>query len=149
MTIELNKYNHCKEKSHACNEKRKRFEIIATPDERLELWRIKVDGCIYNKTLNDIKYCDYIFIYKDIFACFVELKGKDISHAVKQLEDSIKNIPTDEQKYKYAFIVPSKVDNPNYAKQIEWKRMFKTKHNTSFEIKSTKMTKFIKELQKS
>ena len=129
----------------SCTENRSKFEIIdTTENERKELRTIKVDGCIYKNT--SVVRCDYIFELKDVFSCFIELKGKDIKHAVDQLESSLKRISVTGKKH--AFIVSSKNDLPNAKTDYQkWLRMFKNKHQTKFDMKNVLMSKSINELK--
>ena len=148
MTILNDKnYAHCKEKSNACSENERRFEITGSQSGRQNLFRIKVDKCIYNDS-DVLKRCDYIFELKDSFSCFVELKGKHIKDAVLQLNSSLQEFSAEVSGKKYAFIVASKNELPNAkTERQKWERMFKTKYDAKFDMKNAKMSKHIDELK--
>ncbi|MCE2705660.1 MAG: hypothetical protein LW807_01095 [Proteobacteria bacterium] len=141
--LNTNDYPQCKtSNSTSCEENKRQFKIIETsPEDRRYLIKIKVDGCMY--TDKDMtKRCDYIFELQDKFSCFIELKGKDIKHAVEQLESSLKNIAV--QGKKYAFVVSSQV--PKISISQKTILSFKKKYNAKFEIKNTRMEKAINDL---
>lgn len=89
---------------------------------------VTVDGCyIQNGTK-----CDYLFevLQKDVVlqAFYVELKGKDIFHAIEQLENTIKHCKTLHQNIqKEAYIVASRIPKANTSSQ-NIKKKFKTKN---------------------
>ncbi len=145
--IDLNdkQYKDCITTSHSCEENKRRFEIKSTQEERKNLLRFKIDGCIY-KDIHPVKRCDYIFTLKNVFSCFIELKGKDIDTAVAQLESSLQNIKVSGKKY--AFVVSSRNDHPNAkTQQQKFVKKFKLKYQCSFDIKNGLMGKTIEELK--
>ncbi|MCE3268941.1 MAG: hypothetical protein K0R49_1193 [Burkholderiales bacterium] len=88
-----------------------------------------------------------MFILKDIFSCFIELKGKHIEHAVEQLEASLQNFEATGKKY--AFVVASKNEFPSAkTDRQKFEKMFKKNYNCSFDMKNIKMSKQIEELIK-
>ncbi len=136
----------CTTNSHSCEENKKRFEIRATADERKNLLKIQVDGCVYNDS-HSKKRCDYIFMLKDVFSCFIELKGKHIEDAVEQLEASLQNFEVTGKKH--AFVVASENEFPNAkTSRQKFEKMFKIKHDCSFDMKNMKMVKHIGDLRK-
>ncbi|MCC2644975.1 MAG: hypothetical protein K0R94_753 [Burkholderiales bacterium] len=136
----------CTTSSHSCEENKRRFEINSTLEERKNLRKIKVDGCVYNSSHIE-KRCDYIFIFKEIFSCFIELKGKDIKHAVAQLETSLQNFEVTGKKH--AFIVASANEFPSAKTDRQrFEKMFKKNYNCSFDMKNIKMSKQIEDLIK-
>lgn len=86
-----------------------KFEITGLSDDRAaltKLEKIKVDGCLLKDS--SIKKCDFLFIYNDKKFLFVELKGKNIEEAVKQLTSTIRLFMGEgvlQQKEVRAFIV--------------------------------------------
>lgn len=145
--LNINDYADCiTNGSTSCYENGRKFEITSTTrEERQNLKIVKVDGCIYIDS-NAITRCDYIFMYDQIFSCFVELKGTDINHAVIQLESSLQNILVNGKKY--AFIVASKNDLPDAKTQKQkWQKMFKIKYETKFDMKNNTLSKPINELK--
>ena len=72
-----------------CTEKGKRYNLIN--DKKFEIALFHMDGGIVCCEENEPK-CDYLYIVYDQqcpTAIFVELKGKDIRHAINQLKKSI------------------------------------------------------------
>lgn len=147
-TIEIRRKGNCVEKSNACSEGGKRFEIInINGTDKEKLIKIKVDKCVFNDNDHGIKKCDYLFELENVFVCFVELKGKHISEAVCQIETTLCNIKTSAVK-KYAFIVASKNDMPTAkTERQKYERMFKEKYQTKFDMKNAKMFKDINDLK--
>ncbi|OAV73135.1 hypothetical protein Barb6_00525 [Bacteroidales bacterium Barb6] len=86
--VELSKCK-CRARLTVCENKRK-FQIDS--DINLsQIDKIKVDGFLETSSLES--KCDYLFIYRynkkeDVYI-FVELKGTDIKHAIKQIGCSI------------------------------------------------------------
>jgi len=145
--INTNDFKDCIDfEKTSCTENGRTFKIDpASREERKKIKRIKVDDCIYNSN-DSVVRCDYIFELKDVFSCFIELKGKDIKHAVEQLESSLKRISVTGKKH--AFIVSSKNDLPNAKTDYQkWIRMFKKKYQTKFDMKNVLMSKSINDLR--
>jgi len=95
---------------------------------------IKVDGCVI--TSNEILRCDYALIPCDEIEIYVELKGSDISHAVKQIESTIELLSENPQKIKkLCFIVSTCVPKQTTSVQ-QLQIRFKRKFNASFRIKN-------------
>lgn len=76
-----------------CRENSRYFSIEAPSNWTLE--KIKIDGGVV--TDEAVKRCDYALLAKEGKArrnfFFVELKGKDLARAIKQLESSIEHLP--------------------------------------------------------
>jgi len=71
-----------------CSEKRSKYALSLDP--KMEGWRYQVDGYI----ITDGEKCDALILIKDgddFAEVFVELKGSDVSHAIAQLEETLKN----------------------------------------------------------
>lgn len=89
--------------------------------------QVKVDGC-YKTT--DAK-CDYLFeIIQDekiTLVFYIELKGKDIPHAIEQLESTIQYCTSEHKnvKTKQCYIVASKVPSAGTASQVLKKKFLK------------------------
>ncbi|MEO5359331.1 MAG: hypothetical protein H7843_02655 [Nitrospirota bacterium] len=88
--------------------------FIITNKTKKRIMKIKIDNCIIK---NEQKKCDYLFIDCDKSTLyFVELKGRNVSYAVKQILATLEKIKTC-KFYKNsdsvnAYIVSSK-RNPN------------------------------------
>lgn len=71
-----------------CREKRSKY--ILSLDPSMEGWRYQVDNYI----ITEGDKCDALILVKeggDFAEIFVELKGSDVSHAITQLEETLKN----------------------------------------------------------
>jgi len=95
---------------------------------------IRVDGCVIKD--NKILRCDYAIVPCDEIEIYVELKGSDISHAVKQIESTIKFLSDNPQKIKkLCFVVSTRVPKQSTSVQ-QLQSQFKKKFNASFRIKN-------------
>ncbi len=95
---------------------------------------IKVDGCVVND--NGTLRCDYALIPSDEVEIYVELKGSDISHAVKQIESTIELLSEDSKKIKkLCFVVSTRVPKQTTSVQ-QLQTRFRKKFNASFRIKN-------------
>lgn len=95
---------------------------------------IRVDGCVIKD--NEILRCDYAIVPCDEIEIYVELKGSDISHAVKQIESTIKLLSDNPQKIKkLCFVVSTRVPKQSTSVQ-QLQSQFKKKFNASFRIKN-------------
>lgn len=76
-------------KQAVCEEKKKRYNVINDKEYMIALFHM--DGGIVRDEAN-VPKCDFMYIIYDPdcpTAIFVELKGNDIYHAVKQLKASL------------------------------------------------------------
>ena len=92
--------------------------------------------CVFRN--NDAKHCDWLLISENKNEKYcIELKGSDILHGIKQLENTIKTLYPDERSY--VFIVFSgKVSIPSFSSQQQkWKKRFKEKLKSTLYIKKT------------
>jgi len=110
------------------NHSRLKFINASKADVR----KIKVDDCLPIKG----KKCDWLIITSGDVEHFVELKGNDVNHAVKQLENTMKNISTDYKKRKkHCFIACTR--SPKTSTEIQClKVLFKRKYNSNLYVKS-------------
>lgn len=71
-----------------CSERRSKYSLSLEPS--MEGWRYKVDNYIITRG----DKCDALILIKDgsdFAEAFVELKGSDVSHAITQLEETLKH----------------------------------------------------------
>ena len=68
--------------------KEKRSTIIFVNEKRLAIRKVTVDGCVIRDGLR----CDYLLIGNDAHEHYIELKGSDVKHAIKQIVATIKQI---------------------------------------------------------
>jgi len=115
-----------------CNDKSDKSEVVVRENgktfriinkSRLLINTVTIDGCYITKG----RRCDYLFeivdkdIIKNVF--YVELKGKDIEHAVTQLEATIKCCKQIHNELnREAFIVASRVPKSGTCTQVIKKR---------------------------
>jgi hypothetical protein len=95
---------------------------------------VKVDGCAIcdNETLR----CDYALVPFAEIEIYVELKGHDIHHAVKQIESTIRLLSDDPKKIrKLCFVVSTRVPKQTTTIQ-QLQSQFKKKFNANFRIKN-------------
>ena len=98
-----------------------------------KILEIRIDGCVIkdDKTLR----CDFAIVHKDT-EIYVELKGSDIPHAVKQIKSTINLLSNNPQKIKKkCFVVSTRVPKLSTSiqkLQIELKKDF----NADFRVKN-------------
>ncbi|MCH4895959.1 hypothetical protein E0494_04515 [Marinilabiliaceae bacterium JC040] len=104
--------------------------------------KIKVDGCAIND--NNILKCDYLLHILDesdnkkvIKEIFIELKGKNIPHAIEQIKNTIEILSTDKKKCpKLSFVIATKV-KPSFTSIIQKNKIFfKKNYNSSLNIET-------------
>ena len=134
--------DHCNELSSHPSivaEENKRKFIIRNP-EGYRVNMVTVDGCYIQDGLR----CDYLFeIMKPAdrdCVHYVELKGSDISHAIHQLEATIRYCRLQHSILeKSSYIVASKVPKATPKTQI-LKKAFKRKNNMLLHIDTRQKT---------
>lgn len=95
---------------------------------------IRVDDCVIKD--DDTLRCDYAIIPCDEVEIYVELKGSDISHAVKQIESTIRLLSNNPKKIKkLCFVVSTRVPKQSTSVQ-QLQSQFKKRFNASFRIKN-------------
>lgn len=105
-------------------EENKRKCLFLNPNRR-PLVKVVVDGC----EIVDGAKCDYLVIDHCGNEYFVELKGKDLPHAVEQLERSVKQLSDVRNKgKKYAIVVASRYPANDTSMQRA-KVAFRKKYN--------------------
>lgn len=95
--------------------------------------KIIVDGCEIND--NDVK-CDYLHLAKGM-EMYIELKGQDILHAMKQIERTMKLLSSNYQKQaKISYIICTR--SPLTSTEIQnYDRQFRAKFNSKLIIRSS------------
>jgi hypothetical protein len=79
---------------------------------------LEIDNCILKASQKGDNYADYLILDCDKkIAFFVELKGKDSSHAIKQLNTTIKNLANMIQQFKIRARAVMKVNNKKQTSQ--------------------------------
>ncbi len=121
--------NITKNKIIKLTEKKCSFELHNEFNNELKI--IKVDNCAITEGIR----CDYMIIIKE-YEIFIELKGHDINHAFKQIEESIIKLSKDKERNKkqsYIVCVRSPLQSPLIQKMQKY---FKKKYNSELIIKS-------------
>jgi len=118
--------------------KERQSTFIGLNDDKFNFIKVKVDNCLNIKG----KRCDFLLLRIDTnFAYFIELKGKDLDKAVKQLGNSITKINeifVIEEYIKIAFVILTK--NPLASTQVQnLQKKFKKYYNTKLLIKNRKI----------
>lgn len=113
-------------------------QITFSNKSRKKCLKVNVDGGVYPKGAKDLR-CDKLLVEKEnLRFYFVELKGEDIEHAIKQLASSVNNskLNPDCSQDKIAFAV-GKNHFPTASSLIQgWMKKFK-KFGATLEIKNT------------
>ena len=95
---------------------------------------IRVDGCVIRD--NETLRCDYALVLANKIEIYIELKGSNVLHAVKQIESTIMLLSDDPQKIKkLCFVVSTRVPKQTTSIQ-QLQSQFKKKFNASFRIKN-------------
>ena len=113
--------------------KENKSQIIFENQNSLKVEKIKVDGCAIKEGIK----CDYMIkIAKLDLEIYIELKGKDIDHALKQLETTIKKLSENYlKKTKICFIISTRCPSMT-AKIQNFKKKFKKNYNARLTIKN-------------
>jgi hypothetical protein len=102
--------------------------------EQKKILKIRVDGCAIRGD-NTLR-CDYALVPDNGVEIYVELKGSDIPHAIKQLESTINLLSDNPQKIKkLCFVVSTRVPKQTTSIQ-QLQSQFKKRFNASFRIKN-------------
>lgn len=113
------------------SENRRKFEI--RNNSLKDINRVQVDGCFIALGLR----CDYLFEIEDSEVFYVELKGKHIEDAIKQLVATINHCKNIHKSWnKSSFIVASRV--PKVTTSIQnLKKEHKRKYNSKLDVSTT------------
>lgn len=111
-----------------------RSKIVFANQNQEKVLILKVDGCVISD--NETLRCDYALLPSDEVEIYVELKGSDITHAVKQIESTIRLLSENSQKIKkLCFVVSTRVPKQTTSIQ-QLQSKFKKNFNASFRIKN-------------
>lgn len=113
--------------------------IFLNPNQHL-LTKVYVDGC---QIIEGVK-CDYLILDHCHNEYFVELKGKDLSHAVKQLEATIQQLSDKNSTVKKQAIIVSSRNPSNDTSIQRAKVIFKKKYNVELISKNIQAEIIIK-----
>jgi len=131
MEFKVNCVDETNNSQIKCEENKRKIIFI----NRLNILvkRIKVDNC----QITDGLRCDYLVVYKT-FENFIELKGENIKHAFKQLEQTIKLLGNNKNDRK-SYIISSR--SPLASPEIQNQRLlFKRRFNSELIVKNKSLT---------
>lgn len=113
--------------------KEQRSSLILENKEQVSSIKIHVDGCEID---DDGIRCDYLHIAKGI-EMYIELKGQDLTHAMHQIERTMKKLSSNLQKQlKISYIICTR--SPLSSTEIQnYDRQFRSKYNSKLIIKSS------------
>lgn len=116
-----------------CEEKGKKFTLNNATD----FIKVQIDGGVFPNSDKTTR-CDYLF-YKEEelkrqIEIFVELKGVDVTKAIKQLESSLQMFAI--SKTKYAFAIPTNVSTAITATIQKKEKEFRDKWKTILKVKA-------------
>ncbi len=126
----------------SAKEKNRTFTIDKRKAPKEQFCRIEVDNCLIKD--GNIKKCDFVFV-----RCinnehyFVELKGSDIKHAIKQLETTIKYFKQQadlKKKQIFAYIVSNRVPSNSNQQFNSMKKRFMKNIGAGLKIATKKLT---------
>lgn len=107
-----------------------RCSITFVNNSRKEIRIIEVDGCV----ITEGRRCDYLLVPPEKTEYYVELKGKNVKHAVEQIEATIAELSADKRKHpKYAFVVCTRC--PLSGQDVnEYRQKFMENYRASLQI---------------
>lgn len=105
--------------------------IFSNPNRHL-LTKVIVDGC----QITDGVKCDYLILDHCRNEYFVELKGKDLPHAIEQLEATIQQLSDKNSIVKKKAIIVSSRNPSNDTSLQRAQKEFKKKYNTELIAKN-------------
>ena len=115
-----------------CQENNRSFTLKNATD----FVKVKIDGVIFPNGDKTVR-CDYLFLKEEeqqrIIEIFVELKGKDVEKAVKQLEQSIEMFAQSNKRY--AFAVVTTVSTPFHTLIQKKPKEFKQQKHTDLTVR--------------
>jgi hypothetical protein len=116
--------------------KEQRSELTLKNIDEVESTKVHVDGCEINDT--GLR-CDYLHLAKDV-EFYIELKGQDLEHAMKQLERTIALLGVKNKNQKrVCYIICTR--SPLTSTEIQqYDRQFRAKYNSKLVIKSSPYT---------
>ncbi len=115
-------------------------KIVFRNEQRQSVRKIHIDGCRIKD--NGLR-CDYLLIVVSGTEYYVELKGGDVDHAVRQLERTIQMVSQDRRALlKHCFVISTRcpIQTPK-IQQLQLK--FKREYNSTLKIKNVSHTEDI------
>ncbi|MGL4502421.1 MAG: hypothetical protein ACRC2M_04320 [Planktothrix sp.] len=121
--------------------KENQSQIIIENPNQFKVCVIQVDGCAIKAGLR----CDYLVIpdqqdIKKTLEIYIELKGSKISHAIDQLEATLKKLSDDPAKQEKVCIIISTRCPLTTTEIQKFKLKFKKTYNAKLEVKNMTYT---------
>ncbi|MDJ0797618.1 MAG: hypothetical protein QNJ51_12520 [Calothrix sp. MO_167.B12] len=129
--------------------KENKSKITFCNKNSIEVNKVQVDGCL---DIPGVK-CDWLIIidkpkdYPDVYIeIYIELKGGDVKHAFKQIENTINNISIDQKNVpKYCYVITTRY--PRITSEIQnQKKDLKKNYNAVLKVQTTVYTENINKL---
>jgi hypothetical protein len=113
--------------------KEQRSELALKNIDEVESTKVHVDGCEIN---DEGLRCDYLHLAKNV-EFYIELKGQDLIHAMKQLERTIGMLGAKNKEQKrVCYIICTR--SPLASTEIQqYDRQFRAKYNSKLVVKSS------------
>lgn len=113
--------------------KEKQSKITFINNDKQNIRKIIIDNCFIKEGIR----CDNLLILSNNIEIFVELKGCDVEHAIKQIERTIEIASMDKKEQKkISFIVSTR--NPLTGADIQnYKVQFKKKYKSDLIFKNS------------
>ncbi|WRH65169.1 MAG: hypothetical protein RSE13_14630 [Planktothrix sp. GU0601_MAG3] len=121
--------------------KENQSQIIIENPNQFKVCVVQVDGCTIKEGLR----CDYLVIpdqqdIKKIIEIYIELKGSEILHAIKQLEATIQELSDHPAKQEKVCIIISTRCPLTTTEIQKFKLKFKKTYNAKLEVKNMTYT---------
>lgn len=111
--------------------KNRRSKFRLENPQKASIQVIEVDDC----TITQGVRCDYLLILPNGQELYIELKGSDVQHAVKQIARTIEKLTQSQSATKLCFIASTRC--PINSAQIQTlKKRFKKKYNAKLTVKN-------------
>lgn len=113
---------------------KKSSEITFSNEDLVEVTKVQVDNCL---EIQGVK-CDWLIIISEPYIeIYIELKGSDVDHAFKQVENTIKFLSKDYKNViKYCYVITTRC--PLTSAQIQnQQKNFKKDYNAILRVKKT------------
>ncbi len=130
-----------KDKNIVFSDEKSKSELKITNENLREIERHKVDGCLIKG--EESKKCDWLAIIVIPLASektlkkevFIELKGKNVPHAIEQLCVSVEKLSADKKSKKLGYIICTRSPLSSTEIQTQAKKVLRS-HNLMLRVKS-------------
>lgn len=109
----------------------KRSKVTIENSRREILSIVRIDGCVV--TDNSLR-CDYLMINENEYELFIELKGHDVEHAMRQLSCSVSKFSKKRKNIKLVCLVVTNRCPIGTTEIQKYKLYFKRKYDATLNI---------------